>query len=150
MSKIDDKAHLGERQAYEIRARAKRRRVAYAGGNLPVMPVMFCYLALSPPLPGDPNIEPSCDGEKISFITPPEETEHGTRPGGRGPGGVARGVGSKKRGGHVREYKGGSIRIQRGVYPILPFCLCVCVRTRADSAKGFCRLVGGVIRRKSD
>ena len=38
------------------------------------------------------------------IITPPEETEHGTRPGGRGPGGVPGGVGSKNRGGHVRVY----------------------------------------------
>ena len=42
-------------------------------------------------------------------ITPPEETEDGTRPGGRGPGVVPGGVGSKNRG-------GACTRIQRGVY----------------------------------
>ena len=43
-----------------------------------------------------------------NFITPPEETEHGTRPGGWSPGGVPGGVGSKNR--------GACTRIQRGVY----------------------------------
>ena len=51
-------------------------------------------------------------------ITPLEETEHGTRPGGRGPGGVPGGVGSKNRGGHLRVYRGESIRIQRVIYPL--------------------------------
>ena len=37
-------------------------------------------------------------------VTPPEETEHGTRPGGRGPGGVPGGVGSKNRGGGMCAY----------------------------------------------
>ena len=45
------------------------------------------------------------------FFTPPEETEHGTRPGGRGPGGVPGGVGSKNRG-------GACARIQRRVYAL--------------------------------
>ena len=56
----------------------------------------------------------------VNIITPPEETEHGTWPGGRGPGGVPGGVGSKNRGG-MCAYTEGSIRIQRGVYPIQPF-----------------------------
>ena len=47
----------------------------------------------------------------VGLFTPPEETEHGTRPGGRGPGGVPGGVGSKNRRGHVRVYRGGSIPI---------------------------------------
>jgi len=46
---------------------------------------------------------------RVSIITPLEETEDGTQPGGRGPGGVSGGVGSKNRGGHVRVYRGGSI-----------------------------------------
>ena len=37
-------------------------------------------------------------GQGVELITPPEEMEHGTRPGGRGPGGVPGGVGSKNRG----------------------------------------------------
>ena len=56
------------------------------------------------------------------LFTPPEETEDGTRPGGRGPGVVPGGVGSKNRGGHVRVYRGGSISIA-----ILSVCLCVCL-----------------------
>ena len=56
-------------------------------------------------------------GQGVELITPPEDLEHGTRPGGRGPGGVPGGVGSKNRG-HVHVYRGGSIRIQRGVYPL--------------------------------
>ena len=62
----------------------------------------------------------------LSFrvFTPPEETEHGTRPGGRGPGGVPGGVGSKNRGGgHVRLYRGGSIPYSHFV--CLFVCLCV-------------------------
>ena len=63
-----------------------------------------------------------------AIITSPDETEHGTRPGGRGPGGVPGGVGSKNRGGHVRVYKRGSIRIQRGgLSPIAILSVCVCV-----------------------
>ena len=46
-----------------------------------------------------------------NLITPPEETEHGTRPGGRGPGGVSGGVGSKNRGGGMYAYT-------EGVYPL--------------------------------
>ena len=52
------------------------------------------------------------------LFTPPEETEHGTRPGGRGPGGVPGGVGSKNRGGHVRVYSGVSVAYTEGVYPL--------------------------------
>jgi len=63
----------------------------------------------------------------IVLVTPPEETEHGTRPGGRGPGGVPGGVGSKNKGGHMRVYRGSSIRIQRGVYP---YCHVACVSVR--------------------
>ena len=67
----------------------------------------------------------------MSVFTPPEETEQGTRPGGRGPGGVPGGVGSKKRGG------GACARIQRVVYSyteggaipiaILSVCPSVCL-----------------------
>ena len=56
------------------------------------------------------------------LITPPEETEDGTRPGGRGPGVVPGGVGSKNREGHVRVYRGGSIPIAT-----LSVCLSVCL-----------------------
>jgi len=53
--------------------------------------------------------EKGAKGCRAILITPPEETEHGTRPGGRDPGGVPGGVGAKNRGGHVRVYRGGSI-----------------------------------------
>ena len=53
------------------------------------------------------NIETAELYRSSSVVTPPEETEHGTRPGGRGPGVVPGGVGSKNRGGHVRVYRGG-------------------------------------------
>ena len=65
----------------------------------------------------------------LELAAPPEETEHGTRPGGRGPGGVPGGAGSKNRGGGMCAYI-------EGVYPytegslspiaILSVCLCVC------------------------
>jgi len=58
------------------------------------------------------------------MFTPREETEHGTRPGGRGPGGVPGGGGSKNRG-------GACARIQRGVYPYSHFaCVSVCLSVR--------------------
>ena len=67
---------------------------------------------------------------RCGVFTPPEETEHGTRPGGRGPGGVPGGVGSKNRGGHVRAYRG-VYPYTEGVYPYSHFlCLCVCVCVR--------------------
>ena len=62
------------------------------------------------------------------FVTHPEETEHGTRPGGRGPGGVPGGVGSKNRGG-MGAYIKGSLSVYRGgsvPIAILPVCLFVC------------------------
>ena len=59
------------------------------------------------------------------FITPPEETEHGTRPGGRGPGGVPGGVGSKNRGGHVRVYRGGLSVNRGGLSHIAILSVCV-------------------------
>jgi len=63
---------------------------------------------------------------QMHVITPPEETEHGTRPGGRGPGGVPGGVGSKNRGGHVRVYRGGAIPYSHFV------CLFVCLSVRPN------------------
>jgi len=62
----------------------------------------------------------------VPFITPPEETEHGTRPGGRGPGGRPRGCGLKNReGGHVRVYRGGLSLYRGGSIPCGHFA---CVR----------------------
>ena len=46
-----------------------------------------------------PTDEDHHDGNFL--FTPPEETEHGTRPGGRGPGGRPRGCGFEEQGGHV-------------------------------------------------
>jgi len=51
------------------------------------------------------------------FITPPEETEHGTRPGGWGSGGVPGGVGSKNRVG-MCAYMEGVYPYTEGVYPL--------------------------------
>jgi len=51
------------------------------------------------------------------IIAPPEETEHGTRPEGRGPGGVPGGVGSKNRGG-MYAYTEGGYSYTEGVYPL--------------------------------
>ena len=64
-----------------------------------------------------------------ALFTPPEETEHRTRPGGRGPGGVPGGAGSKNRGGHVRVYRGGSspIAILSVCLSVLSVCLSVCL-----------------------
>ena len=71
------------------------------------------------------------------IFTPPEETEHGTRAGGRGPGGVPGGVGSKNRGGHVRVYRGGLSVYRGGSIPIaiLPVCLSVCLFVCATYSK---------------
>jgi len=68
-----------------------------------------------------------CLKRPSAILTPPEETEHGTRPGGRGPGGVPGGVGSKNRGGHVRVYRGGSIPYSEVV------CLSVCLSVPSHS-----------------
>ena len=68
-------------------------------------------------------------GTAKAFIATPKETQHGTRPGGRGPGGVPGGVGSKNRGRHVRVHRGGSIRIQMGVYPYSHF---VCLNSNSN------------------
>ena len=46
-----------------------------------------------------PDLSQNFSCEPSALITPPEEAEHGTRPGGRGPGVVPGGVGSKNRGG---------------------------------------------------
>jgi len=62
---------------------------------------------------------------RIPLNTAPEETEHGTRPGGRGPGGVPRGVGSKNRGGHVRVYV--YPYTEGGLSPIAIFSVCLSV-----------------------
>ena len=53
-----------------------------------------------------PNLPPVKALKQHTF-TPLEETEHGTRPGGRGPGGVPGGVGSKNRGGGMCAYTEG-------------------------------------------
>ena len=60
----------------------------------------------------------------LLFFTPPEETEHGTRPGGRGPGGVPGGVDSIEQGG---AYRGGLSVYRGGSIPIAFFSLSVCV-----------------------
>ena len=61
-----------------------------------------------------------------SFYTPGRDGKRNAaqRP---GSGGRPRGCGFEEQGGHVRVYRGGSIRIQRGLSPIAIFSLCVCV-----------------------
>jgi len=70
----------------------------------------FCYstIALSPIYDLLLDLRYCSFGQqrKLYFYTPGRDGEHGTRPGGRGPGGVSGDVGSKNRGGHVREYRG--------------------------------------------
>jgi len=69
-----------------------------------------------PALPkNDSSIKPS-----IRLVTPPEEMEHGTRPGGQGPGGVPGGVGSKNRGGMCAYTEGGLSPIDTHAAPTLP------------------------------
>jgi len=67
----------------------------------------------------------------FGFITPPEETEHGTRPGGRGPGGVPGGCGFEEQRGGMNAYTEGGLSpyTERGLSPIaiLSVCLSVCL-----------------------
>ena len=65
----------------------------------------------------------------LKLAAPPEETEHGTRPGGRGPGGVPEDVGSKNRGGGMYAYTEGGLSLYRGAsIPYSHFaCLSVCL-----------------------
>jgi len=76
------------------------------------------------------NTEPSglmSNRVTTRFITSPEETEHGTRPGGRGPGGVPGGVGSNNRGGMYAYTEGVFPYTEGGLFPIAILSVCVCV-----------------------